>query len=117
VSASRLKENRLPIDRERIPECQSPNHYPSGEYEERRKLMRRRWFPIGMVLLLLAVTAGSAAARQSIEPPRITSFYDAPRDIPHEPGSLIRSEAIQDAKRSSTASTSRVVHQPECFAS
>jgi acetyl esterase/lipase len=50
-----------------------------------------------LALLLLLLGTGSAAAWQSIEPPRITSFYDAPKDIPQKPGSLIRSEAIHDA--------------------
>jgi hypothetical protein len=60
--------------------------------------MKRRWFPAGMALLLMVLGTGSAAAWQSIEPPRITSFYDAPADIPQQPGSLIRSEPIHDAK-------------------
>lgn len=60
--------------------------------------MKRRWFSAAFAFLLLLVGTGSISARQSIEPPRITSFYDAPADIPQESGSLIRFEPILDAK-------------------
>jgi acetyl esterase/lipase len=60
--------------------------------------MRRRWFSAGMALLLVLLGTGSVAAWESIDPPRITSFYDAPNEILQEPGSLIRSEAIHDDK-------------------
>lgn len=60
--------------------------------------MRRRWFSIGMAFLLALLGTGGVAAWQSIEPPQITPFYDAPNDIPQEPGSLIRSEPIDNPK-------------------
>ena len=60
--------------------------------------MRRRWFSIGMAFLLMLLGTGSVAAWQGMEPPRITSFYDAPATIPQEPGSLIRWEPIDNPK-------------------
>lgn len=60
--------------------------------------MRRRWFSIGMAFLLMLLGTGSVAAWQGMEPPRITSFYDAPKTIPQEPGSLIRWEPIDNPK-------------------
>lgn len=60
--------------------------------------MRQRWFSVGMALLLVLLGAGSAATAQSIDPPRITPFYDAPKEFPQQPGSLIRVEAIDNPK-------------------
>lgn len=60
--------------------------------------MRRRWFSVGMALLLMLLATSSVAAWQSIEPPQITPFYDAPKEFPREPGSLIRFEPIHEAK-------------------
>jgi acetyl esterase/lipase len=59
-------------------------------------MKRRAWLPVLLVMMLLGSL--TVAAAQSIEPPKITSFYDAPADIPREPGSIIRSEPIHDAK-------------------
>lgn len=61
-------------------------------------MRQRHWFSVGVVLLAIVLTAGGVGARQSIDPPKITSFYDAPKEIPQEPGSLIRSEPITDTK-------------------
>ena len=60
--------------------------------------MQRRWFLASLTLLLMLLGTGSVAARQGIEPPTITSFYDAPADFPQEPGSVIRYEPIHEAK-------------------
>lgn len=57
-----------------------------------------RWFAFGMVLLFALLSTGTAAALPSIDPPKITPFYDAPATLPQQPGTLIRWEPIENTQ-------------------
>lgn len=70
----------------------------------------KRWIPVGAVVVVMVATAAGVAARQGIEPPPVTTFYDAPSEIPQEPGSLIRWEAIDAPSRAGDASLYRILY-------
>ena len=59
---------------------------------------RRRLLALGIAWLSVLLGTASVAAVLPIDPPAITPFYDAPVEIPHEPGSLIRFEPIDEVK-------------------
>jgi pimeloyl-ACP methyl ester carboxylesterase len=73
-------------------------------------MRRRRWLSFGLIAILLLLLIGGTAAWQKIKPPEVTAFYDAPAEIPTEPGSLIHWEPIDTPAEASDAQLWRFLY-------